>query len=380
MKRFSRDTWLALVLFLLLTAVTAVAVLQEVQNAIDQPALASFSEEPEGARAFWLYLRKKGFTVDDTVRAEFAIPPATDVVLMLEPLPGISAAEWEVLDEWVEDGGTLVIAGGEYGTDLAMRHYDFRLRYQPQGVAALAVPLLTSPPLPAAPLAADLFLETTRQDTVTHLATTEQRRPVVVSVEKGDGRVVLSALPRAFTNHGLRTEGHAELALNLISAHEETERIWFDEWHHGVRPPATAGSSWWQQTPVGRALLYVGGVIFLGLVLRGRLFGRPLPLARELSRRAPLEYISGVANLNRRAGHRTAVMQDYHDRLKRQLGFRYRLSPALPDAEFVTRLAEYDPTLDAAALSTLLARLSRPHISEQEMITLAAEAARFTGT
>ena len=138
-----------------------------------------------------------------------------------------------------------------------------------------------------------------------------------------------------------------------------------------------AANNWLQRTPAGRAILFVAAVIFIGLVLRGRAFGRPVPLAKDISRRAPLEYISGIANLSRRAGHRTAVLQDYRDRLKRELGHRYRLNPTLPDVEFVARLAEYNPNLDATALLKLLQRLSQPNVSESEMIELAAEAAKF---
>jgi hypothetical protein len=100
-------------------------------------------------------------------------------------------------------------------------------------------------------------------------------------------------------------------------------------------------------------------------------------LPADRARRAPLEYITAIANLNRRAGHRTAVLQDTHDRLKRHLGHRYRLSPDLPDAEFVTQLSEYNPALDAAALRDLLRRLSQTDVGEAEMVRLVAAAARW---
>jgi hypothetical protein len=102
-----------------------------------------------------------------------------------------------------------------------------------------------------------------------------------------------------------------------------------------------------------------------------------VPLPGEITRRAPLEYISAIANLGRRAGHRRAVLQQYRQRLKRHLGQRYRLDPTLRDPEYVTRLAEYNPGLDAEALRRLLARLQRPNVNESEMIQLAAEVAAW---
>jgi hypothetical protein len=119
-------------------------------------------------------------------------------------------------------------------------------------------------------------------------------------------------------------------------------------------------------------------VIFIGLVLRGRHFGRPVPLSKDISRRPPLEYITGIANLSRRAGHRTAVLQHYHDHLKRDLGQRYRLNPSLPDDEFINQLAAYQPNLDTDTLRQLLQKLSRTKVSEAEMVQIVREATSFS--
>jgi hypothetical protein len=119
----------------------------------------------------------------------------------------------------------------------------------------------------------------------------------------------------------------------------------------------------------------VAGVIFVALVLKGRRFGRPVPLAKDTARRAPLEYITAIANLKRRAGHRTAVLKQYHYWLKRNLGRRYRLSPILPDEEYLAHLVRLNPNLDIAALRTLLARLNRLQASESDITQLAAETA-----
>ncbi len=163
---------------------------------------------------------------------------------------------------------------------------------------------------------------------------------------------------------------NAAWVLALLNAAGEPQVIFFDEWHHGVRGAVAV-------TAGGRALLYAALVLFVGLVLQGCIFGRPLPLPQTLTRRAPLEYISGIANLSRRAGHRTAVLQDYHLRLKRDLGFRYRLNPTLPDAEFVARLAEFDTAVDPQALLALLHQLQTAR-TEHEMVQAAAAATAVT--
>ena len=224
--------------------------------------------------------------------------------------------------------------------------------------------------------------------------------PVALTFAQGHGRVIVSAAPFAFTNAGLKLAGNPALALNLATvdglsagvANNNGNKsngafgagaagvVWFDEWHHGARPGNEAAGivgpdQWLRGTPAGQALLFVAAVLFLALLLRGARFGRPVPLPRDTARRAPLEYITAMANLHRRAGQRRAALRHYHDQIKRRLGRRYRLDPSLRDPEYVARLAELRPGLDAAALRGLLLALSQPAVSEETLVRLAGQAA-----
>jgi hypothetical protein len=123
----------------------------------------------------------------------------------------------------------------------------------------------------------------------------------------------------------------------------------------------------------------VAGVIFLALILQGRGFGRPIPLQHEIKRRGPLEHVTAVANLNRKAGHRVDMLRQYHQWVKRHLGHRYRLDPSLPDEEYVAQLAKYNPALEKEKLLPLLQRLVQTNVSEAEMVKLAEEASKWIG-
>ncbi|MCP5098641.1 MAG: hypothetical protein GY943_24080, partial [Chloroflexi bacterium] len=209
-------------------------------------------------------------------------------------------------------------------------------------------------------------------------------RPAILTFAQGDGTVMLSGLRRPFTNIGLQEEASPQLVLNLLNRLGKIETVWFDEWHHGIRPlDASAeinNSNWLQRTPAGWAIQYTILIIFVALLLRGRRFGRPVPLSQEINRRAPLEYITAIANLSRRAGHKTAVLRHNHDRLKKHLGHRYRLSPTMPDAEFIKQIAFYNPHIDIDELRTLLNQLSQKNVSENDMVRLAAETAKWLKT
>lgn len=287
------------------------------------------------------------------------------------------------MSRWVEAGGTLLLAGDGPTTTSLSNRFDWRLvplGAAPEAPALPQAPLWTAPPLPAiqAQTSYRYAWQGPRTDYVTHVAVAG--RPVVISFEQGRGRVILSASAVPFSNQGLATPGHAELALNALAMAGRDGVIWFDEWHHGVRgsPEAMAGpGQWLRNTPAGQSLLLAAGVLFVGTLLRGRHFGRPAPPPAATPRRAPLEHLTAAAQLGRRAGHRAAVLRQYRHWLKRHLGQRYRLDPGLADEEFVARLAGYNRALDADALSSLLARLQHPQPSEADLVALAAEAAAW---
>jgi hypothetical protein len=380
--KVSRDTLLGLALVAVLFIVTVIAAVVRPDEAV-LPPLASFSNQPDGARAMKLWLEALGYDVDADGQSIFRPPRDPAVLLLLEPTEFVTDAEWERLEAAVEVGATLLIAGEQFPAGAAFDHFGFVVLPLEtiSGTVSAAAPLFTSPPL-TQPVQAEAryWLRGTRAHAPL-LAVGEQPVAVTFTVEKG--RVILCSLPLAFSNAGLKQPGNAELVLNLIAS-AEVETVWFNEWHHGQRVSAQTAEAilgpeaWLQRTPAGHALLFCALIIFIALALRGQRFGAPVPLPRDLSRRAPLEYITALANLSRRAGHRTAALNDYTHRLKRHLGKRYRLDPTVPDGEFIARLAQYKPDLDRAALTQLLNRLRKPNASEAELIQAAGEVAEWT--
>ncbi len=385
MKSIGRDTWIAIGLVALLVIVTILAAIQQARVTISE-SLASLSSEstaPEGGRALWLWAQKLGYAVDDSVAQRYAIPEETDVVLVLEPREPFLEGEWQTLDDWTREGGTLVAAGENWPFHDLARRFDFDAHYTSE-VAKLAAPspLWLSPPLaiPAEVRTVSYLVPSQEREALLPLLTLEEGY-VLVSFPYGEGRVILGSAPYPFSNAGLKAPGNPELVLNVLRSASPQGRIWFDEWHHGKRAAAPEPqdlSTWLRHTPVGRSLIFATIVIVLAIALQGQRFGPPVTVKEESPRRAPLEYITAIANLNRRAGHRKAVLNYYRHHLKRELGKRYRLSPTLSDDQYVEELASMDPTLDAGALRQLLARLHNPRIKERELVKLAEDVASWT--
>ena len=100
-------------------------------------------------------------------------------------------------------------------------------------------------------------------------------------------------------------------------------------------------------------------------------------LKHEIKKRGPLEHVSAIANLNRKAGHRIEVLAQYHHHLKRHLGHRYHIDPSIDDMEYVRLLSGYNSAIDQNELLNLLHNLSRKSVSEAELVKLASEVARW---
>lgn len=387
MIRLSRDAWLAIGLVAVLIAVTVGAALLTAQAEEVPPPLASFSSAPDGARALQLWVEKLGYGIYDSPFRRYTIPPTMKLAFVLEPTETITEDEWEVLDEWVDEGGTLIMAGNQLYASFAARHYEFVLDYARTVTLTAQTPLLAAPALTGSfSTPTRTYYTTERADFVSLVA--NESGPVIVTFQQGAGRVILSAAPSLLSNAGLKDAENGELVLNLIGLTGEVDGearwAWFDEWHHGIRPELMSGAAsqrgpeaWLTRQPAGQAMLYIAAVLFFSLLLRGRRFGRPVPPASELHRRAPLEYITAIANLNRRAGLRSTVLGQYHQRLKRELGQRYRLDPTLPDDEYVQALAKFNPSLDADKLRALLAKLRKRAVNESELLQAAAETAEW---
>jgi hypothetical protein len=380
MRRISQDSWLAIGLLVILVVLTIAVAVQNMQKP-EAPPLSSFSNAPDGSRALQLWLAEVGFDTLNEPSQVFSIPEEAAFAFILKPASIIQDEEWKLIDEWVEAGGTLLLAGDGLGVSLAVRHFDFDLLSLSAALEKLApqTALFSAPSITGTTsVSTRRYLRSDRWDYVTHLASGAQ--PVLVSFHQGEGRVILCASAFPFSNAGLKEPGDPELALNLLATTPRPGPVWFDEWHHGIRAtssPISGPTQWLRRTPAGQALLFVAFVALLTLVLRGRQFGRPVPLERDIIRRAPSEYITALANLSRRAGHRNAVLNQYHQRLKRRLGQRYRISPALPDQKYVSELARARPDLDPTALLNLLARLKKANVSENEMLQLAREASEW---
>jgi hypothetical protein len=349
-----------------------------------KPPLVSSSNQPDGAKGLRLWLEADGIPVRGGLPQEYAIPDGVAVVLMLRPSRPVAWNASETLSAWIEAGGTLLMAQSPE----LREHFNLNQRFgssprrdlMPDGTV-LAGPL----PLQPLRLAPATWLNNVPEEVVPLLA--REERIVIGTFPLGQGRVIVSESAEFFTNEALHDPANAALVRNLIAfaGAGPDAPVWFDDWHHGERdfgvpvlPVATGLAGWLRHTPYGQAVMLAGTLIFFVLLWQGRAFGRPLSLPRARTRRAPLEFVTALANLNRRAGNRQAVSADWQYRLKREIGRRARLDPHLPNPAWLQALRETDPTRDADQLADILYRLQHAP-NDADLVRAAADAARATG-
>lgn len=366
-------------LLLFLLAITSIATYLQLREESTYPSLSTLSNEPQGARALLQWLEALDYAASNTVQSSYQLPDASNMVVVLEPQsPGIGEEQWESLDDWVASGGVLYLIGEGFGASASMQYWGTRVLYReglegPINIEARDAGWITP----------ERFVHLQPRAVLQEPEGEHERlitidgESLAVKIRHGDGIVILSTLTHPFTNRGLKETGNGEFVLSMLALADERRSIWFDEWHHGLRagPDAVVRGpeQWLRHSRPGQAILYTAIVSFVWLVISGIRFGKPIPLKSTGQRRAPAEHARALAGLSKRAGHVFAVRDYFHRELKRQVGTRYGLPPALPDDAFVQKLSQIRPELDHRHLAKILETLRQERIKEDELLILAQE-------
>ncbi len=375
------DRTIALLILLTFATVLLIERLQAAQQ--NEIPLSTTSDADQGASALASWLAEMEYeVVTSDVLTEFAVPAGTDVIFMLEPIDRVTASEHEVLNRWVNDGGTMIVSGqaavtAEYLTNFNLTLQPNFLVSEEAADEAVELPLMTEPIIEQNDDSA-LFnpvMVTDQRDMVIHAR--DGSGGWLITQEAGRGRYIFVSRPQIFTNQGLLEENNRQVTLNIIGLIDPGAIVWFNEWHHGLRldpfdqERLSGPADWLRFTAPGRSLLFGLLVIFVFLALSGRRLGRAEPPREEIRRRRAVEYVQAIADLTRRIGRQDELQTHYYHRLKRILGRRYRLDPQLGDEAYAADVAAYAPQIDPQELAQLLNQLRIRKMNEKELIEAA---------
>ena len=124
----------------------------------------------------------------------------------------------------------------------------------------------------------------------------------------GDGRIMLFADAASLSNGEAAENPLAVLAVRAALAYTgEADTVFFAEFHQGIRGSRTRAEvlrDFFLGSPGGRTLFHLVAVCFLILACFGLRFGAPAPAVAppDLERRSPLEHVSALGDLYRKAG------------------------------------------------------------------------------
>lgn len=324
-----------------------------------------------GLLALRLWLEAQGYDVTTTGQRQFHLDAGTDLLFVHPGKRPFSAADAHQLQSWVEAGGTLVLIGGHDEDRELAALFGLRPEFvleQPARAAQQVLPLLPEAPatitdtVALEPLSFELH-------SPAFAALTADSQPTLALAAVGAGAVWFLSADYALTNEDLRISAQSYLLPALLRTVPNGGRIAFDTYHQ-VDPTVglefTSVQDWLYRTPAGWAVLLGAGVLFGALVWQGRRLGPPLAPAAENRRRAAAEFVTAMANLQRRAQQRAEVATHHHQRLKMAVAMRYHLAPDLADGEFLRALAASDHPPAPDNLAELRAVLAGLHDSPGE--------------
>lgn len=330
MKRVSASwPWIALVGCALAAGLATHSVAPE-----DFPVPSVINAGPRGARVLHTWLVETGGQVETISQPLTSLPPGLQVVVLAAPTAReVTQAEVEVLEQFVEQGGTLIYLSPRPA------------RTQPALQGWLKLSDRPPPPI-AATLAGDVGGATVEVDPSPRslLAGVEQLRVAAeswIEVEApdavpvagkalwvrplGKGQIWIGAGADLLENRRLDLLDNLQLWANLRSL-----RIGFDEFHHGAAPaPAWSANLW-------ASFLQFSFLGLLFVAARARRLGPARPtLPRE--HRSSLEYVTSIGALLGRAGVEGELKLQLRQRLRRLMQERLGI-PITLGADEASRL------------------------------------------
>ncbi len=175
---------------------------------------------------------------------------------------------------------------------------------KPEGSPAVEQepPPLVKEPIPAAWL----------KGPIVHLSDTEG--VVAAELPYGAGRIFLIADPYIVANGGISNADNVRFALNVI---DSGGLIAFDEYHHGFGSGQNKMVEYFSGTPIVAIFLQIGMIVALVFFSQSRRFGRPVP-EPEPDRLSKLEYVSAIAELQRRTRAYDLALENIYGDLRRR--------------------------------------------------------------
>jgi hypothetical protein len=277
-----------------------------------KPSGSSYDASPQGVRAAFLLL--EGLKYDVAISRRVAEGRVRWVLLPTKPL-----RDAQVLEGWVRQGGVLLIA--EDDNEFASRLLDPSTRGEPTWWP-------------------------------------DRDHALAAVYRRGRGEVWIAQRPEIFRNEAIRKGDNAVDVCRLADALSPRGRIFFDEYHHGLRDRPGAVELLLQPPALWVTLQ---GLALLALALWRFLprFGAPAPPVPG-RRRSKEEFLDAMAGLLERKRAHEEAYRICREALARDLEQALGLPSGTPAEEVAARARVRFPGRDSARLARALAATTPP--------------------
>jgi len=358
----SRGRWILLGAVVALIAI--VVVLRGTAGG-DSPEHSSASDAGNGTSALRLYAEALGHATG-SVEGDYNLPSSPALMFIFRPTEGFSSAETQQLDTWLRAGNVAVYATEERDPQLDT---EFGLHLSSVSVDApahAAAPVFGGVTTLSGARSALAFKPSASQ---VPLFRNTHGDVLAVRTTVGSGQLIAMTDPLVLCNGYLRLADNGRFAADLIALTPNGGRVLFDEFHHGQIAGSAPAATAWVLTPWGAALTLTVIVIVVGLALRGRAFGPPIPL-RQSADRSSAEYAAAVGSLLHRTGARRVTLETLLSATRRTVAERVGLGGGTPSGQLLETIAQRSPGA-AAELSRAEAELPSAVTSEAAVLDMA---------
>ncbi|HEX5163761.1 MAG TPA: DUF4350 domain-containing protein, partial [Thermomicrobiales bacterium] len=270
-----------------LLVVLAILARSNERKGVSGPPLSMHVTVEDGGRALYIWLADLGYDVRPLEYRADQIDDDADALFILAPLDDLSETESARVLDWVERGGTLLLAAETPNQLLD----DLDLSLRSSGVAQTdAVPLqpvFLGPEVQTMRVNATTWLDLPDLSWVPLLGAGDQ--PVAATAGYGRGRIHVLSSEFLLSNAGIGLAGNAAYPLHVLAGIPRGGTVVFDEYHHGLTEHGTLNQRLVRE-PWGWAVLWAAAFTFAWLAFSGKRFGKALRPPPSWARRSSGEY------------------------------------------------------------------------------------------
>jgi len=329
---------------------------------------STYSAQRHGAKAAFLLLQQSGYKVRRWEQSPSDLPadPAHTVLVLASPFRAPTRDEKNALQTYLDRGGKIVATGRSASIYLPQAETENELvpspvakEYQPQ----LLTPLTRGGAIQMSPVA---YWKGPATSSLAHYA--DGDRPIVVSYKAGLGEVIWWGASTPLTNVAIAKGGNMALLLNSLGNADEVQVYW-DEYFHGEQSSLIGYAG---DPPLKFGLLQTL-LVFLALIFTFSRRNGPIHPLPQPSRLSPLEFVSTLGKLYRRANAVHSALAIPYARFRaqaaRQLGIRQDV-PAADLARALKNRMRYKDDSLAELLPQIENALHNPELQEAQALEL----------